>query len=271
MGRSVEMKSRLSYNSRMQIPDFRPIKQVRISEEVTEQLKQAILLGQFRAGDKLPAERVLAERFQVSRLSIREAIRKLESFGFVTTRHGVNGGVYVTDLTFENLVNAFLHLFLAGRVSIRQLIQVRLFVEPEVARLAASGITSDYAERLRQALESEKDMSPSALERFDTIAQVHQLLAEMSGNPFLEGIVVSVLNLTLRYVQIADINYEEFHTADMHVPVVEAVSAGNGEAAFTAMRQHVAELGEILLRMEDAYLKKDEIFSQTFSTNRPGL
>ena len=77
---------------RYQMPTFRPIKQSRISREVTEQLKHAILLGHFRTGDKLPPERELAEQFQVSRVAVRESLRVLESAGFLTTRQGVTGG-----------------------------------------------------------------------------------------------------------------------------------------------------------------------------------
>ena len=120
---------------------FRPIKQFRVSGEVTEQLKQSILLGHFKAGDKLPSERELAEQFQVSRVAIREALRVLENAGFITTRQGVTGGTFVTELTFLQLSNAFLDLFMAEKISIPELHQVRLLVEPEVARLAAQRIT----------------------------------------------------------------------------------------------------------------------------------
>ena len=60
------------------------------------------------SGEKLPTERELAGQFQVSRVAIREALRKLEHAGFMVTRQGATGGAYVTDLTFEYLVNAFL-------------------------------------------------------------------------------------------------------------------------------------------------------------------
>ena len=103
------------------MPPFKPIKQLRVSEEVAEQLKQSILPGHFKSGEKLPAERDLAEEFQVSRVAIREALRKLENAGFIVTRQGATGGAYVTDLTFEYLVSAFLDLFLADKISIPEL------------------------------------------------------------------------------------------------------------------------------------------------------
>ncbi len=92
---------------------FSPIRQLRVSEEIISQLKQSILLGHFKPGDKLPAERDLAEEFKVSRVAIREALRALENAGFLVTRQGANGGAYITDLNFENLAKTFLDLFMA--------------------------------------------------------------------------------------------------------------------------------------------------------------
>src|SRR4030043_628031 len=135
---------------------FRPIGQLRVSEEIVVQLKQSILLGHFKPGDKLPAERDLADEFRVSRVAIREALRALENAGFLVTRQGANGGAYVTDLNFENLVKTFLDLFMANKISITEKNQMRLLIEPEVARLAASRITPEFAQQLKEALEAEE-------------------------------------------------------------------------------------------------------------------
>jgi GntR family transcriptional repressor for pyruvate dehydrogenase complex len=103
------------------MPNFKPIKQSRVSKEVCDQLKQSILVGHFQPGDKLPSERELVEEFRVSRAAIREAFRILESSGFITTRQGVNGSMYVTELAFGHISNAFLDLFSADRISIPEL------------------------------------------------------------------------------------------------------------------------------------------------------
>ena len=85
-------------------PSFKAIKTPRVSEEVAEQIKQAILQRHFEVGEKLPAERQLAEDFQVSRMAVREALRLLENSGFITTRQGAGGGAFVTDLTLDNQI-----------------------------------------------------------------------------------------------------------------------------------------------------------------------
>jgi GntR family transcriptional regulator, transcriptional repressor for pyruvate dehydrogenase complex len=235
---------------------FKPIRQFRVSEEVREQLKQSILQGHFKAGDRLPSERDLAEEFQVSRVAIREALRTLENSGFVTTRQGPAGGAFVTDLTFEHLAKAFMDLFLADKISIPELHQLRFLVEPEVARLAALGVTSDHERRLLQALTSEELPETSLSEDWNRKTEVHFILAEMCGNRFFEALVRSALELTRKVVEAATPDPPFIHPAGMHRPIVEAVLAGNAETASMAMREHTVEFGRTLIEMEKVYRDK---------------
>jgi DNA-binding FadR family transcriptional regulator len=235
---------------------FRPIRQLRVSGEVCEQLKQSILSGHFKAGDKLPSERDLAQEFQVSRVAIREALRVLGNSGFITTRQGANGGTYVTELTFGQIGNAFLDLFLADKISIPELYRVRLLVEPEIARLAALAITLEYAQRLKEAQQAEEIPTTSLWEDIEKKTAVHHILAEMCGNRFLEAILSSSMKLTHKVIEVVSPNPYTLHPAGMHRPVVEAVLAGDPEAAFSTMKNHSMEFGEILVKMEKDYREK---------------
>ena len=239
------------------MPSFKPIRQFRISGEVAEQLKQSILIGHFKAGDRFPSERELAEQFQVSRVAIREALRALENAGFITTRQGVTGGAFVTDLTFEHLVNAFLDLFMADKISIPELYQVRLLVEPEVARLAAQHVTLEYAELLKARLKAEEESTASLAEDLDKKTAVHFILAEMSGNRFLEGLVRSVMGLTRRAIEAAHPDQPPFlHPAGMHRPIIEAVLAKDPDGAAEAMKKHALDFGKRLVKMERTFREK---------------
>ncbi len=238
------------------MPRFRPIKQARVSEEVAEELKQSILTGHFKTGDRLPSERDLAEEFQVSRVAIREALRFLENSGFIVTRQGVTGGAYITDLSFQQLVNAFLDLFMAEKISIPELHEVRRLVEPEVARRAAQRVTEEYGERLRTALEEEKVPSSSSHEETERKTAVHLILAEMCGNRFLEAIVRSVVGLSKTIVETVESEPEALHPPGLHDDVVKAVLAGDAEGAATAMEKHAVDFGKRLMKMEKAFRQK---------------
>jgi DNA-binding FadR family transcriptional regulator len=238
------------------MPAFKPIKQSRISKEVTEQLKHAILLGQFQTGDKLPPERELAEQFQVSRVAVRESLRVLENAGFLTTRPGVLGGTFVTDLTFEHLSNAFIDLFLAEKISIPELVHVRVLVEPEIARLAALHAHEESAHLLREVLEAEESPSRNLIEDLNKKTAVHYILGEVCGNRFLEALERSLMAMTRRVVQVVEPEPLWLHPAGMHRPIVDAVLKRNPDAAAEAMRKHAVEFGENLVKMAKTFREK---------------
>lgn len=235
---------------------FKPIKPSRVSEQVAEQLKHSIVLGRFKPGDKLPGDRELAEQFQVSRVMIREALRSLENAGFITARPGVTGGTFVTDLSFEHLGDAFLDLFLADKISIPELVQVRLLVEPEVARLAARNVTPDFAAQLKRSL-ADEDLPPTTLaEDLDRKTAIHLILAQMSGNRIFEALIRSLMALTRKVVEEVNPDPQWMHPAGMHHPVVEAVLSGDEERSASIMRNHSLEFGENLMTMEREYRQK---------------
>jgi DNA-binding FadR family transcriptional regulator len=238
------------------MPEFKPIRQLRVSEEVLSQLKEAILKGRFKAGDKLPSERELTEEFQVSRAGVREALRALELSGFVVTRQGPAGGAFVKELSFERVGNAFLDLFLVNKLSIPELTQVRCHIEPEVTRLAALNMTPASAELLQEAEKAEYVPPASNLERMQKLTRVHLVLAECCGNHFFEVIVKSMMKLTGEIVLAVDPDHESLHGAGEHLSIVRAVLAGDGLEASAAMKSHLNAFSQNLIRMEKAYREK---------------
>jgi len=221
---------------------FKPIKPLRISEEVAQQLKQSILVGHFKPGERLPTERDLSEQFQVSRAATREALRVLENAGFVVTRQGATGGAYVTDLTFDRTVNAFFDLFMAEKISIAEINYVRVLVEPDVARLAAERVNDEYVQKLKASMT--EGMGP----------QFHFVLAEMCGNRFLEGLLRSTIDLIGKIVNAANVGYE--HPAKDHKILLDAVIAGDGAKAAEVMRKHAIANGESLMKVEKLFREK---------------
>jgi GntR family transcriptional repressor for pyruvate dehydrogenase complex len=175
------------------------------------QLREAILLGAYKSGDKLPSERELTLQFQVSRGVVREAIRALELSGFVVLRQGPAGGAFVTDLSFNQVGNAFLDLFLASKVSMAEVVQVRSHVEPKVAELAASQITPEYQKQLEDAQDEEFVTPKSHEDRIVRLTEVHQLLAQICGNHFFEATVRSMLKLTAEVILVVEPDHEALH------------------------------------------------------------
>lgn len=233
---------------------FQPIKQTRISEEVLIRLKEAILSGVYKAGDKLPSERELTQQLQVSRGVVREAIRVLEMTGFVTMRQGPSGGAFVTELTSDRLASGFLDLYLAGQLTIPELCQVRLHIEPEVARLAALRIDPEGARRLQEAADHERDAFSGYEDRMQRLTKVHQILPELCGNHLFEAMVNSMITLTHEIVSAVEPkDHNLVHGIGEHDAIVAAVVEGNQQAAHQAMVDHVTSFSEGLIRMDLEY------------------
>jgi GntR family transcriptional repressor for pyruvate dehydrogenase complex len=136
---------------------FIPIKQSKATEEVLAQLKEAILRGVFKEGNKLPSERELTEQFNVSRGVVREAIRALQVTGMVEIKQGPLGGAFVKEISFGLLDTGFSDLYFSNRLTITEVVRVRQFIEPEVARLAALNINDEYRKKMETALQQEHE------------------------------------------------------------------------------------------------------------------
>ena len=131
-----------------------PIKKTRIAEEVADRIRELMLDGTFPAGDPLPSERHLAERFGVSRGSIRDALRTLETIGLVETRHGQ--GTFPLELSVDRLV-APLASVMSYRADLQdELLDVRRMFEPAVARVAALRATEEDLADLQRILEVQR-------------------------------------------------------------------------------------------------------------------
>ena len=107
-----------------------------------------------------------------------------------------------------------------------------------------------------EALESENLLARTLSEDFETKTMVHFILAEMCGNRLLEALVKSLMGLTRRFVAAVQPDFHSMHPPGLHRPIVEAVLAGNGEAAAEAMRHHSEEFGQVLIGMQKEFRQR---------------
>ncbi|WOT05899.1 FadR/GntR family transcriptional regulator [Shewanella youngdeokensis] len=234
--------------------NFEPIKKVKASDEVSNQLRRAIFEGRYEAGDKLPSERELIESFQVSRTVVREAIKVLEARELVVIKQGAMGGAFVKERTFERLSTECKDLFFLGNMSFDEICKARLAIEPIVAGLAAKHCTPEQAEVLKKANDDES----RTLEYPETVilrSHVHYLLADMCDNRFLTAIDKSLIQLVGSIASQFQPDTDKIHPPGMHNPVVDAVIAGDEEGAEKAMREHLLEFLGLLADIESDYRK----------------
>src|SRR3977135_2953685 len=112
----------------MEWPNVTPIKSTRIYQESARQVKSMIAEGRLKGGDRLPPERELADKFVVSRPSVREALRALESLGLVEIRPGE--GTFVREVSVESLIEPLALVMASQREAIGELFEARQMIEP---------------------------------------------------------------------------------------------------------------------------------------------
>nr|BFD85806.1 FCD domain-containing protein [Streptomyces sp. Xyl84] len=223
---------------------LRPVRAGNGFEEALEQILQVVRLGLVPAGERLPAERELAQRLGISRVTLREVLKVLQDQGLVEARRGRYGGTFVRPRA-DGGGGDELRRRLAG-VDVDDVLRFREVLEVGAAGLcAAQGLTDGQARRLREALEHTRDAPPADYRRRDTL--LHLTLAESCGSPTLTGQYAAVraaVNDLLDCIPLLVRNLE--HSQRQHAALVAAVLEGDADGARETMREHCAGTAALL-------------------------
>ncbi|MFD7655529.1 FadR/GntR family transcriptional regulator [Actinosynnema sp. NPDC059797] len=213
---------------------FRPVRAGNAFEETVERLVRAIRLGAVGPGERLPAERELAGRLGVSRVTLREAIRSLQDAGYVESRRGRYGGTFVTSPPPAPAT--------AGRPAAEDLadaLTLRAAVETGAAECAA-GRALDPVER-RNLLERLAECRDAAVEEYRRRdSRLHLAIAEATGSSSLTAVVADArarVNELLDRIPLLPPNLA--HSNEQHEGIVGHILAGDGEAARRSMAEHL--------------------------------
>jgi len=177
---------------------FKKARQHRIFQDVVEQIQESILNGDLRAGEVLPPERELREQFQVSRGTLREALRVIEQKGLIEIKLGAAGGAIVRPMSSDQLSESLALLIRSQSVSLYHLAEFRQGMEGNVAALAAHRASEsdvlDLKSLLRRAetILNRPNLDWQAFVRVDI--QFHQAMARLSGNPVYIFVLQTIQN-----------------------------------------------------------------------------
>ncbi|MFF8943990.1 FadR/GntR family transcriptional regulator [Streptomyces sp. NPDC014864] len=225
-------------------PVLRPVRAGNGFEEALEQILQVVRLGLVPAGERLPAERELAERLGISRVTLREVLKVLADQGLVESRRGRYGGTFVLPRPAAGGEDELRRRI--AEADIEDVLRFREVLEVGAAGLcAAHGLTGAQAARLRGALEGTHDAPPAEYRRRDTL--LHLTLAELCGSPTLAAQYAAVratVNDLLDCIPLLVRNLE--HSQRQHTALVEAVLDGDADGAREMMREHCAGTAALL-------------------------
>ncbi|MFC0529656.1 FadR/GntR family transcriptional regulator [Phytohabitans kaempferiae] len=252
------------------MPLWRPVRGGNAFEITVSRLAQAIKLGLVAEGERLPAERELAEKLQVSRVTLREAIRALREAGYLESRRGRTGGTFVVSRAgtppvagrsrpgrkSTAPVAAVTPLARRGTAAdlaremgdtLHDALDFRRVVEPGAAGLGASrALAAADRQHLVACLTDSRGRDPATRRVADS--RLHLAIAGASGSPSLAAAVADVqLTLDRLLAAIPVIKRNLDHSDAQHTRIVDAILAGDPAAARSLMEEHCDGTAELLL------------------------
>lgn len=217
------------------------------SEALAEQIRNLIVGGTFQPGDMLPAERDLIVETGLSRTTIRDALRILESRGLIVTRPGRAGGSMVT-LPGRDSISRSVELFVRTHgMPLSSLLECRVAVEPALARLAALNRTGEQLEELDRIHEafvaSVTDVTHYKAINLDW----HLAIARASHNEPLMALIEAITTPIREAMDYQDVTTPEIRALAVksHTAIMQAIRDQDGDAAFNRMNRHVSAYRDI--------------------------
>jgi len=220
---------------------FKPIKKAKVYEEIVAKIKDMVEKGRFKSGDQLPVERELAEVFRVSRSSVREALRSLESQGFIESRQG--DGTYIASQPVESLVRPLASVILTEKDDQMELFEMRRMIEPDLAYLAAERASEEEIAMMEKVLALQQEQIDRGDFGTDVDRNFHYIMARAARNKALLRITDNIIDLLAesreQYLQVEG---RPQRSIMRHREVLEAIRARDPERAERCMLEHLVDI-----------------------------
>ncbi len=219
-------------------------------DHVVAEIQRMIRDGEIRAGERLPAERRLSETLGASRNSVRQAIQTLSERGILESRRG--DGTYVRALDRRELLNSFELAIQAQKEALKDILEFRLLMEPQIAYLAAIRITREEIDRLKVIVCDQERGNVAGRDNPELDARFHFLLAEATRNRVVRQ-VFDTINAIMNESRSELVQNPRRRKASVigHFRIIDALEARDAEGARQAMRDHLKEVEQTIFSPED--------------------
>jgi DNA-binding FadR family transcriptional regulator len=235
--------------------EFGSLKIRRATDIIENRISTMILRGAVKSGEKLPTEKELSDQFDVSIVTIREALRGLEVAGLIEKKRGKGGGIYIREINVDSLKVA-LHNFLTRvEFSAHHLAQVRLTIEPTIVKIASSQITVSELAALENNLvycetKLKKPKSPIPLKEYYAIGEksieFHKLISQATHNPAFVLTIDYLMDFIMYFRKnffMPDVQHFN-RVVNEHRDIFTHLKAGNAHKAEALMLSHLSYIDE---------------------------
>lgn len=216
------------------------IQRVKLSDQVTDKIKEMITNKQYLPGDKLPIESQLAQKFGVSRITVREAMHKLEIMGIVEVRQGA--GTYIKNLTPNAYIKTLIPMLSMNKNNLKDIFEIRQIIECKSAELAAINATPEDLARVKKPLlKMAETVRMGKLKQYNELdVQFHYEVARCTHNQILVTIQELLSDLVEGSVSmgLTPMNALE-HSVMFHRKIFEAIQKHDSVTASGLMNAHI--------------------------------
>jgi Transcriptional regulators len=228
--------------------EIRQIKSKTKCDLVVEEMLSMIIKGEYKEGQRLPPENVFIESFGVSRITVREAFKKLNTIGVITIRQGE--GTFVNKANMGTLMKPLYSMVAFDKITINQIYDARLYIEAGNASLAAINRSTEDLAKLKAWVEkmhfAVAEHDEDGFTNLDSI--FHTSIAEISRNDILLGAYSIIKSILVSYIKRTNYSRETIKTSlDCHIKIVDFIEAQNAEEAGKAMKMHIETSKQSLL------------------------
>jgi GntR family transcriptional regulator, transcriptional repressor for pyruvate dehydrogenase complex len=234
---------------------FKPVRTARVSNLIIEQLKSAIHAGTLKPGDRLPSERELAEGFQASRISIREALKRLEASGLVSVK--VGSGVFVAEMDSTPMSESLFSILRIQNGTIDDLTEARLIFEPSVARLAAEKVTPEDIVLLEENTRQAEIAIKANLSAYERNIEFHSLIAQATRNLTITLTMKTMLDVMkdmsadiARDNPPQNVNKAASQVLRVHKEIVKALKETDSERVYNLMQKDILRIQSGLKKLK---------------------
>ncbi|MFZ7104061.1 MAG: FadR/GntR family transcriptional regulator [Peptococcaceae bacterium] len=230
---------------------FKPVVETHtsLSDKIVEQIKEMIISHELKPGDKLPSENELCDMFNVSRTSIREAVKILSGLGFLKIRRGL--GIFVEELDVTHIINQLSPILIQREDDLLDIVRVRKILETHAAAWAAENAKPEDIREMEAAVEHSQELVDSGLANGENLPEAnlnfHMVLARSTGSKILFRIMQSLWDILSEARKITvQLPGRKKKSVSGHKEILKAIKNRDPLAAQKAMLEHLEAIETVV-------------------------
>lgn len=230
---------------------FRPVRGVRAFEEIAAQIRRQLTERRLRPGDRLPAERLLAAQFGVSRNTLREALRSLENSGLLRLRKGAAGGAFVSESNGDAVAAGLHDMFRLGSIEPEELTEARVLIESIAVRMACERATIEDLAALKENIAAAERGVRERVDFYDLAAihlEFHRILALATHNPVMVIVMQALIDVMQHFIRTIGRSRAAW-VLPARRRFIRHLEAGDADAAVAEMKQQLERLNRHYLSL----------------------